>query len=291
MLKSELNADKLVLGESPVWDPNQCRWIFTDISTSRLFAADLDLNVYRLGLDEPITNIVLGAQPNEYLLTTDKSLILWRDGITNTIKTIDHPAFMRCNDGSVGPDGYYYFGTMEKTPSGCNGALYSLSPSGDLAVVGEGIGIPNSFIWLDEYYVLISDSYTRTVYKVRLQRSGDLAWSKRSVWIEMSHSGGTPDGGAIDGEGNVWLSIWGSGVVRKYCQAGRQIQELPLGALQPTSCAFGGENLDKLLITTATEKMSESQLNAYPNSGDVLQLSNCTRGVLPYRFRYEQQRC
>ena len=99
---------------------------------------------------------------------------------------------------------------------------------------------------------------------------GLLDWSNRELWLDLSASSATADGGALDEDGNVWLAIWGNAAIHKYSAQGEFLEKLELKALQPTSCAFGGKYMNELLITTATEGMSVEQLKAYPDSGMFL---------------------
>jgi sugar lactone lactonase YvrE len=102
------------------------------------------------------------------------------------------------------------------------------------------------------------------------------------VWLDLSDTESTPDGGALDEEGNVWLAVWGDASVHKYSQEGKLLDKVELRALQPTSCAFGGEHMDEMLITTAAEGMTEEQLEQYPDSGKVLLKKMDVKGrVLP----------
>jgi sugar lactone lactonase YvrE len=184
----------------------------------------------------------------------------------------------RCNDGSIGPDGKCYFGTMERVPTGTNGRIYTIDTYGNLIDQGAEVGIPNSFIWLNEHFVLISDSFLQKTFKVELLSNGTLDWNNREVWLDLSDTSGTPDGGALDENGNVWLAVWGDSSIHQYSADGVLLGKIELKALQPTSCAFGGENMDELLITTATEGMTEEQLAKYPDSGKVLLRKMDTKG-------------
>jgi sugar lactone lactonase YvrE len=74
---------------------------------------------------------------------------------------------------------------------------------------------------------------------------------------------------AIDSEGMLWIAQWGGfGVFRWDPKSGKLIDKIELPVPQVSSCAFVGEELDRLIITTARENMSKSQLEQYPQSGD-----------------------
>ena len=56
-------------------------------------------------------------------------------------------------------------------------------------------------------------------------------------------------------------------------------------ALNVTSCAFGGPDLDMLYITTARSGLTEKQLEEYPLSGSLFVCKPGVKGVEAYRFK------
>ena len=262
-----------ILAESPINVGE--KWYWVDILAKKLYSNREIPFGFGCKLVAEFSCFVSNLIPineEQLLLSNENNLAVLSllDKKTSEIVCFEHQNNMRCNDGSVGPDGKYWFGTMEKSPSGLNGELYSLNTKGELVAQDAQIGIPNSFVWLDDKFVLISDSFLQQTFKVELLASGMLDWPNREIWLDLSDTDSTPDGGALDAEGNVWLAIWGGAAVHKYSASGELIDKIELAALQPTSCAFGGESMDELLITTATEGMREEQLGLYPDSGKVL---------------------
>ena len=75
--------------------------------------------------------------------------------------------------------------------------------------------------------------------------------SGRRPWAAVPDGDGIPDGLTIDGEGCLWLALWGGGKVLRFSPDGRRIGEVRLPVSRVTSCAFGGADLDRLFITTA----------------------------------------
>lgn len=273
------NNIRTVLGESPVWNSESNSWYFVDIIEGNIFQLH-GTEIEILSKNEfYISNLTLCK--NGLLKTVCSDVVITGLESINFAR-INQPLAHRANDGSVGPDGKYWFGTMEKAPSGLNGRLFSLDTKGMLVDQDAEIGIPNSFIWLDEKHVLISDSFLQKTFKVALLESGKLDWINRAVWLDLSQTEGTPDGGALDADGNVWLAVWGDASIHKYSPDAVLLEKITLNALQPTSCAFGGDNMDEMLITTATEGMSDEQLSQYPDSGKVLLRKMDVKGkVLP----------
>jgi len=57
-----------------------------------------------------------------------------------------------------------------------------------------------------------------------------------------------------------------------------------LPVANPTSCAFGGEGLDELYITSAALGLSEEHKQQYPQSGDLFRLRAGITGMDEPRF-------
>ncbi|MDO6691934.1 SMP-30/gluconolactonase/LRE family protein [Aliiglaciecola sp. 3_MG-2023] len=282
---------KFYLSESPLWNDSINNWMWTDIQDKHIYQSSncsmVGENKYnRKYVPQMVSNLLVLS--DNYILATGEDSIFKVNRSSNQIDTViklSHSNKFRCNDGSVGPDGKYWFGTMEKSPTGLNGEIYSLDENLKLVPQNAPIGIPNSFIWLDESSILISDSLVQKTFKISLTTNGRLDWENRTVWLDLSETEGTPDGGALDEDGNVWLAIWGGAAIHKYSASGVLLDKIQLQALQPTSCAFGGQNMDCLLITTATEGLSDEQLDEYPDSGEVLMRQLSVKGKSLPKFR------
>ena len=95
----------------------------------------------------------------------------------------------------------------------------------------------------------------------------------RRIAVEVPHALGFPDGMCLDREGMLWVGHYGgSGVYRWNPKTGELLDKIVLPVPHVTSCCFGGEKLDILLVTTAQENLSPTQLAEFPHSGDVFLL-------------------
>jgi len=80
---------------------------------------------------------------------------------------------------------------------------------------------------------------------------------------------GYPDGSAIDSEGYLWNARWEGGCVMRFAPDGSVDRIVPIPAWRVTSCAFGGEDLGTLYVTTARMGADEAQLERYPKQGGL----------------------
>jgi sugar lactone lactonase YvrE len=108
--------------------------------------------------------------------------------------------------------------------------------------------------------------------------------SNQRPYVRVPEEDGYPDGHTVDSEGFVWSTHWGGYKVTRYDPAGKVDREIPLPAPNVTSCAFGGENLDELYITTAWTAMSEEDRNQHPLAGDLFRVKAGIKGIEQPKF-------
>jgi sugar lactone lactonase YvrE len=101
----------------------------------------------------------------------------------------------------------------------------------------------------------------------------------------VTQDGAFPDGMAMDGEGKIWLALWGGwGVVRLDPETGEELARLDLPVSQVSACAFGGPNLDELYITSARKNLSEEALEKQPHAGSLFKARLDVMGTEFTRF-------
>jgi sugar lactone lactonase YvrE len=90
---------------------------------------------------------------------------------------------------------------------------------------------------------------------------------------------GHPDGSTVDSEGGLWNARWGGSCVIRFTPDGRVDKVVRVPATRVTCCAFGGENLDTLYITTSRGNLSESELAQQPRAGAVFAVKPGFKGL------------
>ena len=177
----------------------------------------------------------------------------------------------RFNDGKVDPRGCFWAGTMNDvdwdTPSG---SLYRFDPSLELSHIRGEVVCANGLGWSPDhrtFYFGESFRYAIFAYDFDLDEG---AISARRLFATVDRDGGAfPDGLTVDAEGGVWSVHNGAGRVVRYAPDGAVTHEVEVPLPQPTSCIFGGRDLDVLYVTTSRLKMTPEQLARYPLSGSV----------------------
>jgi sugar lactone lactonase YvrE len=86
---------------------------------------------------------------------------------------------------------------------------------------------------------------------------------------------------ALDGEGGVWIALWGGGAVHRYDPDGRLSDRIELPVHQVTACTFGGTEGTTLYITTSRQGLAD---RAEPAAGAVFAAETGVRGAAQHPF-------
>ena len=74
---------------------------------------------------------------------------------------------------------------------------------------------------------------------------------------------------SVDEQVLYWVAFYRGGKVMQLAPDGRTIAEHPVPAMCPTMCAFGGEDLRTLYVTSARQMREPDELARLPHSGGV----------------------
>ena len=187
----------------------------------------------------------------------------------------------RFNDGKVDRRGRYWAGTMNDvewdTPSG---SLYRLDPSLGLSRLRDAVVCANGLGWSpDDRTFYFGESFRYAIFAYDFDPDAGALSARRVFATVDRRSGAFPDGLTVDAEGGVWSVQNGAGRVVRYAPDGGVTHEVEVPLPQPTSCIFGGRDLDVLYITTSRQKMTPEQLGRYPLSGSVFAVRPGLSGV------------
>jgi sugar lactone lactonase YvrE len=63
------------------------------------------------------------------------------------------------------------------------------------------------------------------------------------------------------------VAVWDAWRVSRFSPQGEELLRIKMPVPRPTSCCFGGPNLDTLFVTSASVRLNEEALAAAPLSG------------------------
>jgi L-arabinonolactonase len=291
-------SNNALLGEAPLWHVPRQSLFWLDILNQRLFEKSFSSLA-----DEPEQEWILPQMASALAVDSNNEDFLWmvtpesfgrfslKSGSYEPKVRLNLDLEMRTNDGGVAPGGEFWFGTMQRLPSGLHGAVYSISTHGELVCHLKHVGIPNTFCWDNEgSKMYLSDSYRQQMFSYP-SNGGRLSDLDGQLFLDLSAGNSTPDGGASDQVGNLWNAQWDGSQVACYSPAGELLQELKLPVLRPTSCCFGGPELQHLFVTTASDELSENELLDFPLSGAVFVTELPVKGQSIYSFTLKLPLC
>ncbi len=179
---------------------------------------------------------------------------------------------VRMNEGGVAPDGSLYVGSMAYDQAKGAARLYRVRAGAEPEVVLDAVTVSNGIDWSPDgrraYY---NDTPTGRI--ALFDWSEEEGLTGRRVLAEVD---GYPDGLTVDGEGGVWTAVFGGSRVERWSPDGVRDAVIEVGARQVTSCAFGGEDLDELYITTSRENLAEGE---DPAAGSLFVVRPGVRGT------------
>jgi sugar lactone lactonase YvrE len=166
------------------------------------------------------------------------------------------------------------------------GSVYKISATGETIKMIDSVTISNGIVWTKDastmYYI---DTPTQNIQAFDFDVTTSTLSNERTV-VRISQAIGFPDGMAIDEEDMLWVGLWnGNAVGRFNPKTGELISKIEVPAHNVTSCTFGGKNLDKLYITTASVDMTEDEKTKYPLAGSLFVADPGVKGVPGEFFR------
>lgn len=183
----------------------------------------------------------------------------------------------RMNDAKADAAGRIWAGTMPLTADRPDGALYRFDPDRSVTRVDSGYRIANGpAIAPEGDWIYHTDSGLGLIYRFPVDADGVLG--KRELFVEFESGWGTPDGMTFDSDGGLWVACWGASRVLRFSPDGRPDEAIELPASQITSCAFAGDALDRMFVTSAADGVAEE------HGGALFEVEAGRRGFAPHKY-------
>lgn len=184
----------------------------------------------------------------------------------------------RLNDGTVGPDGRLWFGTMDDGEDQPTGHIYRLDPGPRTVAVSAPVSISNGpAVSPDGRTLYHVDTAGGLIHACSLDANGNL--SDQRLFARIDPADGHPDGPCVDAEGCVWIGLYNGWAVRRYSSAGELLSTIRFPVSAITKVAFGGPDLRTLYATTAAKHLSPEAREKEPLAGDLFEIAVDVPGV------------
>ncbi|MGE0748751.1 MAG: SMP-30/gluconolactonase/LRE family protein [Rhodospirillales bacterium] len=274
--------DRMVLGESPLWSPDQAALYYVDIhgpAIHRFVPATGRRDSWAM----PAAIGSIGRAAGGRLVAALADGLHLFDPATGALTSIvdpepDKPAH-RLNDGKVDRAGRFWVGSLCEPDYAAVGALYRVGGDARVARLLDGLRIPNALCWSpDDRTMYFADSRERRLTAFDFDPAAGVPTNRREV-AAVPDGLGSPDGATVDADGGIWSAHMFGGRITRYMPDGRIDRVIELPVRPVTSCCFGGADLRTLYITTATVGLDESALAQQPLAGSLFAVDAGVQGL------------
>jgi sugar lactone lactonase YvrE len=273
--------ERYVLGEGPFWDASRGRLLWVDITAGEVYSGSFGngrvIPELLLTLPGTVGAVVSSADGELLVAGPDRLYTVSPEGVvTPGIRILGAGTASRLNDGGCDPAGRFLVGSLALDARAGDEVLVRVEDDGSVSVLDDDLGLSNGLAFAPGGAVLYSVDTAAGLVWMRDydSSSGDVGGRREFLRLDAK-----PDGLCVDVDGNLWIAMWGSAEVRCYSAAGEQVGVVDVAAPNTTSVAFVGAGLDTLLITTASEQLSDDQLARFPHSGRLFIADVGIRGL------------
>lgn len=264
------------VGEGPVIDRRTGRLCWVDIPEGVLRQDDPSgaQPCVAVALGTQLGAVAPRAHAAGFAVAVADGFGFWAGGrLDLAAKALPEP-YRRMNDAKCDSAGRLWAGSTHLDYVAGVGALHRWDGT-VCTVVRGGFALPNGIGWSpDDATMYLADSYAHVV----LRADFDAVDGRVGEFTPLCRvEPGMPDGLAVDGDGCVWVAVWGGGHIRRYSPGGRLLALVPLPVSQPSSCAFAEDGT--LYITSARAGLDAPTLAAQPHAGSVFALPTGCAGV------------
>jgi len=270
------------LGEGPLWSARQQSLFWVDILGRTVFRLRLaDGSVSSWPMPEMIGWIIEREHAGGFVAGFQSGfayLELEPLSITPIANPEPGRAGQRMNDAKADRHGRIWAGTMPVTADRPSGALYRLDPGATITQWDSGYIVTNGPAFSpDGRHFYHNDSGRGLVYRFDLDAAGNPR--ERRVFLQFGTGDGKPDGMTVDAQGGLWIAFWGGARLSRFTADARLDRSIALPASQVSSCAFAGDALDRLFVTTAADGVEDE-----PLAGALFEVDPGVAGLPPHRF-------
>ncbi len=274
-----------VLGEGPVWVEREAALYWLDIKGKKIFRLDGAGDLQEWATPFRVGSLAPRAKGG-FIAGTDAGLAhidLAEQRFEVVAQPEQHVPGNRFNDGKVDRHGRFWAGTMDDAESQARGALYRIAAGPQWVVVDADYNVTNGPAFSPSGGIMYhNDSARQVTYAFDLDEDGEA--SNRRVFLQFGPGDGYPDGMTVDCEGCLWIAFWDGWCVRRFSPAGERIETIRMPVAKPTSCAFGGPDLDRLYVTSASIGLDEAARSVQPKAGGLFMVVPGARGLAEVPF-------
>jgi sugar lactone lactonase YvrE len=275
------------LGECPVWSTAEQVLYWVDINAPSLNRFDPATGGNRaMPMPSSIGCFALRSRGGFVVALRDGVWLADADGTLErkVAAAPFEPAHHRFNDGRCDPQGRFFAGTMNEKRDAPSAALYRIDFDFRVTEVLGNLTISNGLAWSPDGRTMYhADTPTLTINAFAFDAAMGTPSNGRT-FARFDAQTDRPDGSAVDSEGCYWTAFYRGGRVVRLSPAGDVLASYPVPAMCPTMCAFGGDNLRTLYVTSARQQRDDAELARLPQSGGIFAMQVDVPGIAEPMF-------
>ena len=275
------------LGECPVWsiDERVLYWIDINAPSLNRFDPATGANI-AWPMPHSIGSFALRARGGFVAALRDGIWFVDGEGRLErrVVAAPYDPAHHRFNDGRADRQGRFWAGSMNEKRDASSAKLYRLSADQGFVSVLDDMTISNGLAWSPDGGTMYhADTPARIVRAYDFDIATGTPTNGR-VFAKFEGETDRPDGGAVDSEGCYWSAFYRGAKVVRFSPQGRVVAEHAVPSMCPTMCAFGGDDLRTLYVTSARQMREAEELARLPQSGGIFAMRVDVAGLPEPKF-------
>ena len=268
------------LGEGLHWDSDRNAFWFVDILNHTIYFYNISTHeLKKRVLNEPVGWAIPIVNSNMILIGLKSGVAQFNFFEKNDTLEWIYIGFpekynQRLNDAKIDKMGRLRFGSIscvdESNPVGSLAMLNF--KDNNFEIIDKNYKVTNGPAFnLDNTIMLHNDSGNKITYKFHLDKdTGEII--DKSIWRIYNEDEGYPDGINFDSDENVWIAHWGAGKVCKYDLEGKLLQSISVPTPNVTNICFGGKDLSRLFVTTASNIIDNSNKKKSQFEGAIFEI-------------------
>jgi sugar lactone lactonase YvrE len=268
------------LGESAIWDARAGRLWWVDMRAPALHGLDPATGEVVSRRMPGLCPAVLPRKGGGVMIAVGLS---WFDvdpvsgALAPLIAVEPDSTGNRINDSRADRVGRLWTSTMRDRAAATTGTLYRFAGRRPIPVLSP-VTTPNALCFSPSGdRVWFADTVQGDILVASLDTDGVPGAFR--VAVPAGVLPGKPDGACVDAAGHVWSARYGGSCVVRIAPDGTVTQTVAIPATQVTSCAFGGEDLRTLYVTTARQRLAPAALANEPLAGALFACRPGVRGL------------
>jgi sugar lactone lactonase YvrE len=265
------------VGEGPLWNQADRSITWVDITGKKWHKLNLTNGKVQTQSVSTMIGAIVESLDGTYQGAVEEGFAKLRSGqdgyeITHNFLAPED----RMNDAKADAKGRWWAGSNAIDFTAGVGKVHRLNLDGSVTTVIEGLTLPNGLGWSpDNQYFYLIDTFARALYKYDFDLdSGEI--SNKSLLVEFKDDGSYPDGMCVASDGTLLVAMWSGERIEVISAEGKFLNSIKMPVKSPTSCAFGGDDGNTLIVTSDGRDFDASK---YPDSGKLFGITGTGYGA------------